>query len=531
MKRRNFLQAAATLSIPAFFPLTNTRASTSRFTSMIAPESDRILVIVHLFGGNDGLNTLIPLDQYDDLKAVRKDILIDQDKIHKLTDELGIHPEMRDLKNLFDEGKLRPVQSVGYPDQNRSHFRSTDIYTSGSAADEFLTTGWMGRYLDTQYTNYPVNYPNSSQPHPPAISIGDVAHPTCEGTKINFSQTVLDPDNTRELNTTTAAVPDDNYGDELSFIRTTMQQTNDYNGVIKAAAQKGTNAITYRYRDDRIYPKNQHNPLAQQLKKVARMISGGLQTKVYTVYMNGFDTHAGQVVEGNEHMGTHALLLSDVSRAISDFQNDLKKQGLEERVLGMTFSEFGRRIRPNASFGTDHGTAGPMLLFGNCVNGGILGDNVQIDRSISQGDGVPMQFDFRDVYGSILVDWFNVPSYSVKTLLHDQFKYLPIANTCNEESTAETTPDGPSEDGWNIGDPRPNSSNQVVINITSPGSNTLRYTLFDGRGRMVLANQISVAGTADHVLFTRPARLPSGTYLLRLATETGGNLTRQVTLN
>ncbi|CAH1001330.1 hypothetical protein LEM8419_02231 [Neolewinella maritima] len=531
MKRRNFLQAAATLSIPAFFPLTNTRASTSRFTSMIAPDSDRILVIVHLFGGNDGLNTLIPLDQYDDLKDVRNNVLIDQSRILKLTDELGIHPEMGDMKNLFDEGKLRPVQSVGYPDQNRSHFRSTDIYTSGSAANEFVTTGWMGRYLDTQYPNYPSNYPNSGQPHPPAISIGDVAHPTCEGAKINMSQTVLDPTQTRQLSTMSGSSPGDKYGNELDFIRTTMKQTNDYNSVIKAAAEKGSNAVTYRRRDERIYPKNQFNPLAEQLKKVARMISGGLQTKVYTVYMNGFDTHAGQVIEGNEHQGTHALLLSDVSRAISDFQNDLAKQGLEERVLGMTFSEFGRRIRPNASFGTDHGTAGPMFLFGNCVDGGILGNNVQIDRQVSQGTGVPMQFDFRDVYGSILVDWFNVQTYDVKRLLHNDFKYLPIASTCNEDNTAESGPEEKPEEGWTIGEPKPNTSNQVVIDITSPGTNLLRYTLFDGRGRMVLANQISVDGTAQHVLFTRPRRLPSGTYVLRLATETGGNMTRKVVLN
>ena len=528
MKRRNFLQTAAAFSIPALLPLTGTRASTSRFTSLINSDSDRILVIVHLFGGNDGLNTLIPLDQYQTLREVRKDIIIEEGKIHKLTDELGIHPEMKDMKNMFAEGKLRPIQSVHYPNQNRSHFRSTDIYTSGSASDEFLTSGWMGRYLETQYAGYPINYPSSQQPHPPAVSIGDVAHPTCEGTKINLSQTVLDPNNTRKLSNMLADTPNDKYGDELSFIRTTMKQTNDYNTVIKSAADKGRNAVTYRYRDSNIYPQNQRNPLAEQLKKVARMISGGLQTKVYTVYMNGFDTHAGQVIEGNEHMGTHAKLLSDVSRAISDFQNDLKAQGLEERVLGMTFSEFGRRIRPNASFGTDHGTAGPMFLFGSCVNGGILGDNVKIERDVDQHAGVPMQFDFRDVYGSILVDWFDVRSYEVKNLLHDNFKYLPIANSCNEDDVADTDK---ADEGWVFGDPRSNSSNEVVLQVTSPGTNLLRYTLFDGRGRMVLANQISVAGTADHILFKRPGRLPSGTYTLRLATETGGNLTRKVVLN
>ncbi|MCP9234497.1 DUF1501 domain-containing protein [Lewinella sp. JB7] len=530
MKRRNFLQTAAAFSIPALVPITGIRASSSRFTSMIAPESDRILVIVHLFGGNDGLNTVIPLDQYSGLSAVRKSIMIEEKKTVKLNDTLALHPQMGDMRNLFTDGRLGIIQSVGYPNQNRSHFRSTDIYTSGSAADEFVTSGWMGRYLDTQYAGYPVGYPSSDKPHPPAVSIGDVAHPTCEGPEINFSQTVLDPDNVRTLAMSNSLMSDDKYGDELAFIRTTMRQTNSYNDVIKEAADRGRNAVTYRYRDENLYPKNSTNPLGEQLKKVARMISGGLQSKVYTVYMNGFDTHAGQVFESNTATGTHAQLLSDVSRAISDFQNDLKAQGLEERVLGLTFSEFGRRIRPNASFGTDHGSAGPMFLFGSCINNPVTGDNVQINKDVSQSDGVPMQFDFRDVYGSILVDWFNVRTTQVKSLLYDDFKYLPLTNKCNEQASADT--DESTEDGWTIGQPYPGSDpRDILIAVDSPGSNRLRYSLFDGRGRLVLANEIGVDGKGDHKLFTRPSRLPSGTYVLRLATDSGAALTREVSFN
>ena len=529
MKRRNFLQTAAAFTIPALMPITGVRASTSRFTSMIAPDSDRVLVIIHLFGGNDGLNTVIPLDQYDGLMNVRRSIAIDKNKVLKLTDKLGIHPEMGDMRNLFTEGKLGVVQSVGYPNQNRSHFRSTDIYTSGSAADEFLNSGWMGRYLDTQYSGYPVGYPNSGQPHPPAVSIGDVAHPTCEGPKINLAQTVLDPNNTRLLAMSSGTSTSDKYGDELAFIRTTINQTNSYNEVIKDAAERGRNAVTYRKRDDRLWAANTYNPLAEQLKKVARMISGGLQSKVYTVYMDGFDLHAGQVVEGNTHMGSHAQLLSDVSRAIGDFQNDLKAQGLDERVLGLTFSEFGRRIRPNASFGTDHGAAAPMFLFGGCIQNQVTGDNVNLKGDITQGTGVPMQIDFRDVYGSILVDWFRVQTSDVRRLLYDQFKYMPIAGSCNEDTVNNDT-DTSGKDGWTIGDPF-SQSDEVRITISSPSSSKLRYSLFDPRGRLVLANEISVSGTADYSLFTRPNRLPSGNYVLRMATDSGGTSTRKVVLD
>ncbi|WP_198661710.1 DUF1501 domain-containing protein [Lewinella sp. IMCC34183] len=421
------------------------------------------------------------------------------------------------MANMFQDGKLKVVQSVSYPNQNRSHFRSTDIWTSGSDSKDFVNSGWVGRYLEDQFPGYPTGYPSEGQPHPPAISIGNSAHPTCEGTQINFSQTVENP-----LDTVT--IPDsvedflsnDRYGNELDFIRTTMDQTNSYNAVIKNAAAKGKNLATY---------PGFSNSLAVQLKKVARLISGGLQTKVYTVYLGGFDTHARQVT-GDTTNGTHAHLLAQVSEAISAFQADLKAQKLEEKVLGMTFSEFGRRIRPNASAGTDHGTAGPMFLFGSCVNGGILGDNVEIDKSVGQSDGVPMQFDFRDVYGSILVDWFSVSTSRVKTVLHQNFQYLPLAGNCNENTNAteETT-----EDGWAFGQPYPNpSTKEIYINVSSPGYNRLRYSLFDSRGRLVLANEIGVDGQGDHMLFARPSRLPSGTYALRLATETGGTVSRKV---
>lgn len=519
MKRRNFLQTTAALSIPALVPITGARGGVSRFTNLISPDSDRILVIVHLFGGNDGLNTVVPLDQMDGLNAVRPRFAVTENLALKITDTVGLHPQMDDMATLFKEDKLRILQSVGYPNPNRSHFRSTDIWTSGSSSSEYEQTGWFGRFLDTKYPGFPTGYPTSGQPHPPAISMGDVSHPTCEGPSANFAQSVLDPLDTQRLNDLlNITVSDDYYGNELDFIRQSMTQTNAYNQVIEQAALKGKNAVTYN---------DKQNPLSPQLQRVARMISGGLQTKVYTVYLGGFDTHAGQVLNDATN-GKQAHLLRKLSDAIGDFMKDLKAQGLDEKVLGLTFSEFGRRIRPNASMGTDHGDAGPMFLFGNCVNGGVFGKNVVVDKDVSQGEGVPMQFDFRDVYGSILVDWFNVMPSSVRSLLHDDFQYIPVADTCNDllnsASSGETT-----SDGWFVGTIYPNpAKDHVRVTLESPNGGKLRYSLFDARGRLVLANEITVQGRQEHVLFQRPSRLPAGSYVLRMATDSGASLARKI---
>ena len=519
MKRRKFLQSAAALSIPALLPITGARGGVNRFTNLISPDSDRILVIIHLFGGNDGLNTVIPMDQYDGLQSVRRNFLIEQRNTLSITDKVGLHPSMGDMQNLFKEDRLKIIQSVGYPNPVRSHFRSTDIWTSGSSSEVFEPTGWVGRYLETVYPGFPNGYPSSNQPHPPAISIGDTSHPTCEGVESNLAQTVLDPTNTQKLNELmNMQLPDDRYGAELDFIRTTMGQTNAYNQVIEEAALRGKNAVDYRLNG---------NELASQLQKVARMISGGLKTKVYTVYLGGFDTHAQQVLDDTTN-GKHAALLRQLSNAIGDFQSDLRAQNLDERVMGLTFSEFGRRIRPNASMGTDHGDAGPMFLFGNCVNGGVLGKNVEVSKDVSQSDGVPMQFDFRDVYGSILVDWFNVMPSQVRDLLHEDFQYIPVADTCNDEtnsaSSGETT-----DDGWFVGQIFPNpAKSEVRVTLESPQPGNLRYSLFDARGRLVLVNQIKISGRQEVQLFNRPSRLPAGTYVLRMSTDTGSSLTRKI---
>ncbi|MDX1942844.1 MAG: DUF1501 domain-containing protein [Saprospiraceae bacterium] len=423
MNRRNFIKQAGgtAMSLPVFINgiQLSTIAKAPLFQFM--EESDRVLVLVQMNGGNDGLNMVIPRDQYAGLSAVRRNIMIPENSVLPVTDLVGFHPSLKALKYMYDEGRVGVLQSVGYPNQNRSHFRSYDIWASGSSAEEFVNTGWMGRYFDTLYGGYPEGYPNSEFPHPFAITMDYVVSETCQGTASNFSVTVNDPFSMRSLfEGEVDEIPNTPYGDELKYLRTSIAQTNKYSETITEAANLGRNAVTY----------SNNNRLARQLKNVALLISGGLRTKIYIVSIGGFDTHAGQVDKNNPLIGSHADLLEKVSNAISTFQNDLKAQGLEHRVVGMTFSEFGRKIKSNESYGTDHGTASPLILFGSCINAKIFGNNPEIPTNIDSSEGLPMENDFRDVYGSILVDWFKVEETKVKSLLYEDFQKLPIIEEC-----------------------------------------------------------------------------------------------------
>lgn len=423
MKRRKFLETTgAAVTLPLFLNGMNVSAfaKSSLFNAMNT-ETDRVLVLIQLNGGNDGLNTLIPLDQYDNLANARSNIIIPENQILSLTDTNGLHPVMTGVKDLYEDAKLAIIQSVGYPNQNRSHFRSTDIWTTGSPAEEFWTTGWLGRHFDDIHPGFPEGYPNETYPDPIAITIGSIVSETCQGIGANYSLTLNDPFALSPLTEEAAdEVPETPYGEELTFLRTTIAQTNAYAEVVQAAANSGSNVATYP--DD--------NGLAQQLKNVALLISGGLKTSIYVVSIGGFDTHANQVEDGDTATGFHAGLLSALSDAMASFQADLQALGLEERVVSLTFSEFGRQIRSNEAFGTDHGAAAPLMVFGSCVNPVIIGENPTIPDQVEIQEGLPMQYDFRDVYGSILMDWFEVSESAVQQLLHADFQYIPILQPC-----------------------------------------------------------------------------------------------------
>lgn len=511
MKRRSFLKASSLATVPVLINGIPVEAiAKSTFANFVNPEDDRILVVIQLSGGNDGLNMIIPLDQYSNLYKVRDKILLQEDKITKLTDKVGIHPIMSGVKNLYDDGKLKLIHSVSYPNQNRSHFRSTDIWTSGSAADKFETTGWLGRAFQLDHANYPTGYPNTDYPDPLAITIGSLVSETCQGTVANFSMALNDPATLRQLTEAEkGTLPQTNYGYELAFMINAIRQTNRYSDVVSAAYNKATNLSSK-------YPAA-GNQLADRLKIVARLINGGLKSKVYVVNLGGFDTHANEidVLDDTHTTGTHANLLNQLSIAMEAFQDDLRLMGKEKQVVGMTFSEFGRQIKANDSTGTDHGTAAPMFLFGSCIKSGILGENPTISDTVQNGEGVAMQYDFRSIYASLLIDWFKIDANVVKSIMFGEFQKLSLIEGC------DTTVD---QKDYNIDfnidlSVLPNPT-QDFINISFASKSTfVSIKLYDIYGSELKTIHNGRMEQGEHIIKLDTKDIVAGKYFIRINTD------------
>lgn len=470
MKRRQFIQTGSLVSLPILLSgMEVTAVTRSSLFSLVNANDDKILVLIQLNGGNDGLNMVIPMDQYSGLTAVRGNLVLPESSVLHLTDLTGLHPKMTGLQTLFQEEKLAVIQSVGYPDQNRSHFRSTDIWTTASESDEYLTTGWLGRYLDLKYPGYPVGYPNDEHKDPFAITLGTVVSETCQGPSSNFSFALVNEASIRIIEDTVVAPADPGcYGTELDFIKTSIKQSNDYASQVLQAFDQGNSTATYP-----------DSNLARQLQTVAGLISGGLKTKIYVVSLGGFDTHANQVLIGDTENGNHATLLQTVSDAVHAFMKDLESLGVHERVMGMTFSEFGRQIRANNSFGTDHGTAAPLFVFGSCVDSKVFGQNPEIDNEIAPQEGVPMQFDFRSVYATMLVKWLGASEDEVRQVLYNDFNIIPFIKGCEQSSGVA---DVQSPFDVNVS---PNPANDVIKVSWNSTGGTARITIFNATGALV----------------------------------------------
>lgn len=425
MKRRDFFKNTVPVLLPAFIGGFSVRAlASSPFLHAVSKDmgSDQVLVLVQLNGGNDGLNMVIPLEFYRSYQAARGSIAIPENKILPLNgyEKTGLNPAMPELQHLFNDGKLSIIQGVSYPQPNFSHFRATDIWLTGADAGQVLPTGWAGRYLNEQYPHFPENYPNAAMSDPLAIQVGSLVSPALQGPALTMGMAISNPNSFYDLiNDKVSPVADTRAGDQLAYIREMSVKTDQYAGVIKTAAQKVT-------RQSDKYPVAGKNPLADQLKIVARLIAGGLKTKVYMVSMGGFDTHAKQTEVGDTTTGTHAKLLGKLSEAIGAFQDDLGQLGVGDRVIGMTFSEFGRRIKSNASGGTDHGAAAPVLLFGNRIQSGIIGTNPILPANATVNDNIAMQYDFRALYGTILENWFKTNPASTTSVLLKNYPKLPF---------------------------------------------------------------------------------------------------------
>ena len=508
MKRRDFLKytvpAAAATTVISGIPIRSLGMETPFIRALMgmSTDTDHVLVLVQMSGGNDGLNMVIPIDTYSSYQAARSNVAIPQNKILSLNGTTGLHPAMTGIQNLFNEGKAAVVQSVGYPQPDFSHFRATDIWMSASDSNQYVNSGWAGRYLDMEYPGYPNNYPNNIMSDPLGIQIGSVTSLTFQGPAVSTGLSISDPVNFYNLiNGIQDTAPATPAGFELTYIRNVARQTQQYADIIKTAALRVTQQAAY--------PTN--NSLADQLKIVARLVKGGLKTRVYMVSIGGFDTHSVQVNQADTTIGAHANLLKQVSEAIKAFMDDLKFLGVQRRVYGMTFSEFGRRIKSNSSLGTDHGAAAPVILFGEYVTGGVLGSNPTIPANANVNDNVPMQYDFRSIYSSILEKWFCVDNTTLQTVMLKNFQSLPIvkSNSCNSAIPDLT------ENLLIKNYPNPFVSSTQITFKTAGGHTSIM--IIDTLGRLIktLIDQ-EYNGEGQYTVTFNADRLATGVYYARL---------------
>jgi uncharacterized protein (DUF1501 family) len=429
MNRRKFLGNTALFSVPLMIkgiPVFAGDGALHPFLQALTlptASCNKVLVVIQLNGGNDGLNMVIPLDRYTELNNARSAILIPEAAVLPLngTVTTGLHPSMTGLRNLYNEGKVNLVQGVSYPNPSFSHFQAQDIWFTGANTVPLPDTGWLGRQLDTANPGYPTGYPNTETPDPLAIQIGGALPLVLQGPAINMGYNAPNPEALVNVATATPApAPANDYGTELTFLRMMKDQSNAY-------ANRITTSYAAQPTLSSMYPTQ--NSLSDQLKIVARLIGGGLNTPIYIVnHPDSFDTHVGQVVGGNTTTGSHANSLAKLSQAIEAFQNDITLMGKESKVTGMTFSEFGRRVISNTSSGTDHGSGAPVIFFGAGVNGGVTGTSPVLPTIATGSTQVPLQYDFRQLYATVMQQWLCMDAAQSQTILNGVFSTVPIFN-------------------------------------------------------------------------------------------------------
>jgi uncharacterized protein (DUF1501 family) len=506
MKRRSFIQKSLAGAVaPVLLNGLAVRAygDTGNY---VAKGDDNVLVIIQLAGGNDGMNMVIPLDKYGLYKNARLNIAIPETNPLKILNNntLGLHPVMTGLQSLFSENRASLIQGVHYPNPSFSHFRATDIWNSASKSNEFVPTGWMGRYLTSTHPNYPNNYPNSTTTDPLAIQISSSLSTILQGPIYNMGLAISNPSaistvSLGEENTTTANTL---AGEKLRFLRSMGDSTNKYNATIKSAADSITTQVPY--------PTN--NSLASQLKTVARLIAGGLKTKIYVVNINGFDTHSNQTAT-DFVTGTHANLLKMVSDAIRAFMDDITALGVSHRVAGMTYSEFGRRIKSNSSMGTDHGAALPVFVFGDKVNAQISGTTPFIPTTATSADNIDMQFDFRQIYSDILQNWLCTSTTETNGILGGNFAPLNLfkAEACQTILAKEK----PIISRKFNNAPNPMGSFTNFNFETEEASNVL-VEIMDSMGRNIAVAIDNTFSKGSHSIYFDTSWMPSGMYYARM---------------
>jgi uncharacterized protein (DUF1501 family) len=394
MKRRQFIQtsglATAAMMIPNFL-----KAQENKMLST----NDKILIVIQLTGGNDGLNTVVPYEN-DLYYNARPKIAIQKNEVLKLNSELGLNPAMQGFKSLFDEGRLCLINNVGYPEPDRSHFRSMDIWQTASNSNEYKTTGWLGRYLDEKCNT--CNQPTQ------VLEIDDTLSLALKG-KNAKGLSMKDP---KRLYGTTL----DTYINQLSKQHIIGDHEHDNAEYLYKTLAETVSSAAYIYQTSKVYKSAITYPnhqFGKSMKTIAELITSGVNTNVYYVSLGSFDTHFNQ-------QKRQADLLQQLSETVKVFMDDLKVSGKQDNVLLMTFSEFGRRVSENASGGTDHGTANQIFLFGNKLKQKGIYNEAPNLSDLDDGD-LKFSIDFKNVYSTILKKWLNTDEQSI---LGNKYQYL-----------------------------------------------------------------------------------------------------------
>ena len=464
MKRRDFIKSTFALSaigscLPTYLLGSNGRFN-FRNSNII---SDKIVIFVKMNGGNDGLNTLIPhqnVSYYD----LRPSIAISGGELHPITDTLGFHPALNNWQELFNAQKMAIIQGVGYQNGNLSHFRSSDIWDTGSNEDIELKTGWLGRLLETEYPDFP----NNSPEHPLAIQYNSANLLEFKTTDSNTGLYIYDPDIMESIITgnyidnINQNIPDTYGGNELAFIKELDYMAFNYCQILSDSAQNAPNTIFS-------YPTTN---IGDQFKITSKLITGGLSTPFYRLYQNGYDTHIDQ-------LSRHEQLLSELSSALNVFINEMETLGLLDRILIITTSEFGRRVYENGSGGTDHGTSAPLFIFGSKINSGIYGVDPDFNQ-LDENDNPLVQFDYRQIYTSIITDWFGLNQSVANQIFSENFNRISFVNT-NMSSGNYIRPRRVE-----IQDPYPNPfNNSITLNYKLSKDSNVEIVIYDIRGNLV----------------------------------------------
>ena len=538
MKRRSFVKLSASASALGLFPAELGAALKLANTSLDCDVSNRKIVLIELKGGNDGLNTLIPYNDYGYYKdTLRPDIhipvtdsnysnlVVDPDA--EINQTLVFNPALLSgnnygFKGLYQSGSLRVLQSVGYPSQNKSHFASVDLWATGNDGNSWNNgkdSGWMGRFMENAYSDLlPANFPigiqlgssntwlgfHAEHEHGMALNI--------EGQNSENFYTVL---NGLAGQAPSNIPTDTHFGKELQHIIQTDAYANTYASAIEDAYNNinSTNTVSYPDTD-----------LADQLKTVARLMRGGIQTKVYMVTIGGFDTHNAQNQASNDINGRHTSLLNELSAAVDAFVADINSDSLGDEVVGLTFSEFGRKAIQNGNLGTDHGEIAPMFVFGKPVQRGISGENVNLHEATSSNNWQlkTVQHDYRQVFATLMQDFLGASDSVVDKAFFDQTNQQSFANNKIENlikgshyvdnscySLNVSPPD--TETLW-AAYPNP-VFDKLFINPISEAS-SVEYRLHHTNGRLIEKGQIDLSNGYGTI---EMASLSSGMYIVHIS--------------